>query len=256
MPPNAPLFERRAFPTALEIRADDAGEPAQFSGHAALFGVMSEELWGFREVIAPGAFKRTLKNKADVRFLINHDPSLVLARTKSKTLTLSEDERGLLSEAELPDTSYANDLVISMKRGDIDQMSFGFQVVKDEWSTLPDGSQLRTVREAKLFDVSVVTFPAYKETDAQLRSSQQIDTLSRVLGWDELPDDEREALLSGLANHEINSDRLPALRLAQNALAELAAQADPPNQHSAALEVMLAEHRLIEQRMRFTWLSK
>lgn len=133
-----------------------------------MFDALSEDLGGFREKIAPGAFTRTLKN-ADVRALFNHDSNYVLGRNTSGTLTLSEDLQGLAIQIEPPDTSWARDLIVSMQRGDINQMSFQFSAIKDGWESGEDGGQIRTLKEVKLYDVSVVTFPAYPQTDVSVR---------------------------------------------------------------------------------------
>jgi len=161
-------MEHRAFPlTEVEIRANDNEQP-KIVGHAAVFNSLSEDLGFFREKVAPGAFSKTIK-EADVRALWNHDPNYVLGRTKSGTLKLVEDERGLAIEIVPPNTQWARDLLETMRRGDVDQMSFGFQVVKEEWEG-DANNPIRVLKEVKLFDVSPVTFPAYQATDVQVRS--------------------------------------------------------------------------------------
>lgn len=155
-------IERRSFP--VDFRAEDVDGVQAIVGHAAVFNSWSEDLGGFREQVAPGAFNKTLQ-EADVRALFNHDPNYVLGRVKAETLELAEDETGLAIRAVPPDTQWARDLAVSLERGDIDQMSFGFQVIKDEWE-----GQDRTLLEVRLFDVSVVTFAAYPDTEAHLRS--------------------------------------------------------------------------------------
>jgi HK97 family phage prohead protease len=178
----AVLESRTGILQDVEIRKDDSGAGIGFIGHAAVFNertsIGNPLSWGFYEQVAPGTFTKTIQ-EADVRFLIDHDPSLLLARTKSGTLRrLTEDKSGLSVDADLAPTSYGRDLAILLERGDVSQMSFGFQVVKDDWTVeqveTKDGNsvdvEVRTIREAKLFDVSVVTFPAYEGTDAQLRS--------------------------------------------------------------------------------------
>ncbi|MEW6771854.1 MAG: HK97 family phage prohead protease [Bacillota bacterium] len=165
--------QTRSVPSAVEqrslgeVRADATGR--KIRGYAALFNELSEPLGGFRERILPGAFTNTLKND-DIRLLVDHNPSMVLARTKNGTLKLKEDSKGLWFEAELPDTTVGRDVYTSIKRGDIDQMSFGFKVVKDRWlsGTYP---QIRELLEVKLFDVSVVTFPAYPQTTVEAASA-------------------------------------------------------------------------------------
>ena len=154
-----------------ELRMDEPeGEaaPVVVTGYAAVFDspAMIDDF--MKEVIAPGAFATSIAS-GDVRALIDHDPRLVIGRTRAGTLTLAEDTKGLRVEITLPKTQVARDLAESMRRGDIDQMSFGFYTKKDAWdhTTTPP---TRTLREVELFDVSVVTFPAYDDTSAALRS--------------------------------------------------------------------------------------
>lgn len=184
MTPTMPPIERRAFavdqPFDLITRsADDGGQSAlpKLRGHAAIFNTLSPKMWGFREQVAPGAFTRAIQED-DVRALWNHNSDMPLGRNRAKptpTLTLSEDERGLLVEIDPPDTQYARDLVVSMRRGDVTQMSFGFMVISQEWRTdTEDGVDIRTIREVRLFDVSPVTYPAYPETDVEARARQAI----------------------------------------------------------------------------------
>lgn len=162
--------ERRGIPAEIEVRAEGDEAPV-VSGYAAVFEAMSEDLGGFREKIAPGAFAKTLGG--DVRALFNHDPNHVLGRTKAKTLRLFEDGRGLRFELTPPNTALARSVVESLRRGDVDQMSFGFRTISDRWDNERDGSVVRTLFEVELFDVSVVTFPAYPQTEAALRSLDQ-----------------------------------------------------------------------------------
>lgn len=159
-------IERRTVTT--EIRAKEDGQAPVIEGYAALFNVLSQDLGGFKEKIRPGAFSKTL-GEADVRALLNHDPNYVLGRNTRKTLTLKEDDTGLWTETNPPDTQWARDLMVSMKRGDIDQMSFGFRVIRDEWTEQPFGIQ-RELVELQLFDISPVTFPAYLQTSVGVRS--------------------------------------------------------------------------------------
>lgn len=150
----------------IETRED---EPAKIVGHAAVFNTISENLGWFREIIRPGAFDGVLEN--DVRALFNHDSNKVLGRTKSGTLTLEVDEKGLRYVINPPDTTIAKDLMKSIERGDINQSSFGFIVEKDEWEEQENGEDLRIIHKVKrLFDVSPVTFPAYPDTDVAKRS--------------------------------------------------------------------------------------
>jgi HK97 family phage prohead protease len=149
----------------IEVRAE--GDEPRIAGYAAVFNVLSADIGGFQERIAPGAFTRSLGR--DVRALFNHDPNIVLGRTKAKTLRLEEDQRGLRVEIVPPATEAARSLVESMRRGDVDQMSFGFETVGQDWSE-EGGKILRTLTEVRLFDVSIVTYPAYPQTKAAVRS--------------------------------------------------------------------------------------
>jgi HK97 family phage prohead protease len=149
----------------IELRAMTDGKT--LVGYAAIFDSPSEPL-PWTEFVRRGAFRKTIKDGADVRLLIDHE-GVPLARTKSGTLTLSEDEVGLRIEAELDETNPDAAKVISaLRRGDLSQMSFAFQTVKDAWS---QDRQVRELKEVRLFDVSVVTYPAYEQTVAELRSA-------------------------------------------------------------------------------------
>lgn len=153
----------------IELRDHAENGPGMsFRGYAAVFNSDSEPL-PFIEQVAPGAFRRSLNARNNVRMLLNHDTSRVLGATRSKTLRLSEDSTGLLVDADLPPTSYGRDLSISMQRGDIESMSFGFSVPPkgDTWS---EDGQRRTLTEVRLHEVSVVTFPAYAASTATVRS--------------------------------------------------------------------------------------
>ena len=166
-------------PCELETR-DDAENEIIFRGHATVFGRKSEDLGGFREIINPGAFRRVLDSSPDVRALFNHDPSYVLGRTKNGTLDLREDPKGLHSYFTAPDVSYARDLRTLVKRGDVDQMSFAFSMgtgSRDRWEETEDGEILRTVIEVSgLHDVSIVTYPAYPQTNVGARDELAADT--------------------------------------------------------------------------------
>ena len=119
-------------------------------------------------MILPGAFDEVLKD--DVRALINHNSDMILGRTKSNTLRLSVDEKGLRYEIDPPATTYAANLLESLKRGDITQSSFAFNVDVDSWDEDSEGRVIRTIKKVRrLFDVSPVTFPAYPDADAAKR---------------------------------------------------------------------------------------
>ena len=208
------MMERREI-GASELRANIAdGIPATIEGYAAVFNQWSEDIGGFQEIILPGAFKKALDNGDDVRALINHDMNMILGRRSTGTLELWEDEVGLKVKIILPDTQYAKDLVTMMQRGDVNQMSFGFTVEFDRWYE-EDGNQKREiVSVAKLFDVSVVTFPAYPQTIAVARDV----LMARMAGAaliqeDGTPVKENQEPLQEQALLEVKKKRLKLLEL-------------------------------------------
>jgi HK97 family phage prohead protease len=183
----------------VELRKDAEGGATGLAGYASVTDspyAVTDWLGEYTEVIRAGAFKRTLDHQDDVRLLLNHE-GLPLARTKSGTLTLSEvtdpsadpqerEQTGLWVEADLdPQSGLAKDVKSAMSRGDLDEMSFAFQVVRQEWS--PDFTQ-RDILEVKLFDVSVVTYPANPATSVGLRAADV----------DRLADDEARELMGRL----------------------------------------------------------
>jgi len=153
-------IETRTTPTQIEVREE--GEGMRFSGYAAVFNSPSEPL-PFIERIAPGAFRKSLRARNDIKFLWNHDAGEVLGSTRAGTLTLTEDARGLKVDGMLPNTSRGRDVAELLRRGDVDAMSFGFSVPSggDDWSS--DGSE-RTLNSVRLFEVSLVSWPAYSST--------------------------------------------------------------------------------------------
>lgn len=148
-------------------RRDDNPIPLLI-GYAARFNVVADLGW-FTEEIAPGAFADSISRPDDVRALFNHDSNFVLGRNKAGTLALSEDEKGLLSKITPPDTTLGRDLIISVERGDINQMSFGFYVEEEEAQFKNDEKTHFIIKKARLFDVSIVTFPAYEETEVDVQ---------------------------------------------------------------------------------------
>lgn len=155
--------ERRRLGDAVEARAAESGAGRTIVGYAAVFN-STTDIGFFRERIAPGAFSAAIA-RDDVRALVNHSDSRVLGRNKSGTLRLFEDERGLRYEIDAPDTQEARDLLVLMDRGDINQSSFAFVATSETWDETAD-KPLRTVNEVRLYDVSVVTYPAYDDTEA------------------------------------------------------------------------------------------
>lgn len=179
---NSPTPERRSYAVPLAVRAAE-GEPArrQITGHAAVFNQLSEDLGGFREKIAPGAFSKSIGG--DVRALWNHNSDLVIGRSVSKTLTLRETPAGLETVITPPDTETARHWLALIERGDVSQMSFGFRTVADKWERDRENNVTRTLIEVELFDVSPVTFPAYPQTDVATRAFDGFkDAERRALG--------------------------------------------------------------------------
>jgi HK97 family phage prohead protease len=163
------IYRAVARDTDFEIRSVDGGSP-KFTGYAAVFGSDSEPL-PFVETIQPGAFGRSLKSDRDHTLVMDHDDTKLLASRRGRTLTLAEDSKGLYVEADLPDTSYARDLIELHGRGEARSMSFTFRVTKggEMWSA---DNKRRTLTDLKLGHVSVLTGlpPAYRQTSASIRS--------------------------------------------------------------------------------------
>jgi hypothetical protein len=189
--------ERRMI-DAAELRLDGDGDTRTIRGYAAVFDAQSLPIFGFREVIRKGAFKKTIR-ESDIRALWNHDPNFVLGRKSARTLRLEEDEKGLMTRIFPPNAAWARDLMESIERGDVSQMSFGFRAVKEKWNAAgEDGLPVRELMEAQLFDVSPVTFPAYPQTEVHVRAVMDA-VLSRMqLG--ELTTEERAAMAVALEN--------------------------------------------------------
>lgn len=159
-----------------EIRINESDGGTCIEGHAAVFDSWSETLGGifpFKEKVRKGAFAESI-GRDDIRALFNHDPNYVLGRNRAGTLELVEDDVGLRVRITPPDTSWARDITTSIRRGDISQMSIGFVVEDDEWSS-KDGIDTRELKKVRLLDVSPVTFPAYTATDVGVRAMQEYD---------------------------------------------------------------------------------
>lgn len=152
-------FETRVNVSDFELR--ETGDGMTFTGYASVFNSRSENLGGFTEFVAPGAFTRSLKSRNDVKLLWNHDAGQVLGSTRAKSMTLTEDARGLKVEAKLPNTQLGRDTAELLRTGLVDSMSFGFNVIKDSWNA--EGNE-RTLHAVRLHEVSIVAFPAYAGT--------------------------------------------------------------------------------------------
>lgn len=165
------LERRYVMQAGLQITEPESlekGQPPRIGGYAAIFN-LETEIFGFKEKVAPGAFSRSIREKADVRALVDHESSQIIGRTKNGTLKLAEDERGLRTEIEPPKTSVASDLIVNIRNGNLDGMSIGFFVRGEEWAMV-DGVNIRTLNDVELIDVSVVTFPAYPQTTVAVRA--------------------------------------------------------------------------------------
>jgi HK97 family phage prohead protease len=180
---------------APEVRAatEDDTDKLVFTGHAAVFNQrtwIGPKKWGFYEEVDPGFFRNVLDD--DAAFLVNHDPNIVLARN-GNTLSLSTDDTGLVTEANFdPADPDAAMWAGRVRRGDVTQMSFAFTVAEERWSEDEEtGEETRTLLTAdRLYDVSLVTYPAYAGTDAGMRD-QAAEIVKRHRGED--PRDERPA---------------------------------------------------------------
>jgi len=150
------------------MRASGNSTAPVIAGYAATYNSQTELMSGLFEVIRPGAFTRTLAEKADVRCLFNHNEDIILGRTKSKTLRLREDGTGLFFECDVPKSRM--DVYESVQRGDVSECSFGFTVADEHFTPSGKTDTLRELLDVDLFDVSVVVFPAYGSTSAEARN--------------------------------------------------------------------------------------
>lgn len=171
------ILEQR-IAKGIEIRAakPDSGSVGTIVGYAATFNELSLDLGGFREMIAPGAFKASLGRGDDVRALIDHNPERIVGRRSSSTLRIAEDDKGLSIEIDLPDTQAGRDILASIKRGDVTGQSFSFYTLADKWERDPGNgnSWKRTLLAVDLVDVGPVTFPAYPTTSIAARSITEV----------------------------------------------------------------------------------
>jgi uncharacterized protein len=185
----------------FEVRED--GDGMHLEGYAALFNSRSENLGGFTETIAPGAFRTSLRSRNDIKLLWNHDTGAVMGSTRSGTLSLTEDERGLRVSATLPNTTHGRDAAELVKRGDVSGFSFGFSLPGrggDSWSD--DGTE-RVLKSVRLHEVSLVAFPAYPETNGTA-TVRGLDKLAKRANVD--ADALADALLKLEQGEEISAD--------------------------------------------------
>lgn len=237
-PVGRPVVEQRdtlaVWPDSdMELRAD--GNGLSFQGYAAVFDSLSQDLGGFRELIKPGAFRRSIessqasRNPRDIKFFLNHNSDVVLGSTRAGTLRLTEDSRGLLASGELPNSVWGQPVAEAIRRGDISGMSFGFTVDRkgDSWST---DNKTRTLTDIRLLEVSVVTgWPAYTATTASVRSLiDSIDwtddeSAQRII--DGLGDEQRATMLRLLNRQSPTPYLAPDVAAAYRRLEALAAKA-------------------------------
>lgn len=232
-------IERRCLPSA-ELRIAGDSTP-KITGYAAVFNTWADIGGWFRESIRPGAFAKTIK-EADIRALMNHNENYVLGRNKSGTLRLSEDKKGLAVEIDPVPATWADDLLKSMRRGDVSQMSFGFQVNKSEVDYEKDE---RTLTDVTLFDVSVVTFPAYPTTSAQVRSLFQAKPVLKEEPpkWEEL-----DRIVSKIKNNEVLTEE--EVRVMATYLPDLSV---PPAKHTETPPEPPAKHSEDDTRKSDKW---
>lgn len=177
-------FEYRESPKEARL---DLADDHRLRGHAIVFNTRSVKLWSwygdFFEIIKPEAVDRTINEGLDVRALIDHDTAKVLGRTTSGTLTLRKDRTGLKVEIDPPNTSYARDIAESVSRGDVSGMSFRFRVMPDgdSWEEEEDGTLIRNIHDMTVDEVSVVTFPAYLDTDIEVSKRAYVEVAVRSL---------------------------------------------------------------------------
>lgn len=170
---------RQVRTAASEFQTREDGEKLYIEGYFAVFNSNYEIAPGLSESVAPEAFDKTLGG--DIRALINHDTTLVLGRTKAKTLELSVDSRGLWGKIEVnPKDVDAMNLYERVKRGDVDQCSFGFDIVSEDTEFRDDGSIHWTIREVVLYEVSCCTFPAYEDTSLSARTKESEEIKKRA----------------------------------------------------------------------------
>jgi HK97 family phage prohead protease len=217
-------FERRFIPfESAELRAD--GE-LEMTGYAAVFNVPATIAGMWDEEVAPGAYSKTIQEN-DIRALFNHDPNIVLGRNKAKTLELEEDGHGLHVRLMPPDNAWGRPVVDAVKRGDITGMSISFRAIKFEWRKALEGSKeldRRVIREAKLFDVSPVTFPAFESTSISARAAEY--------GLDEETDNEFERAVRLVACSQRGMPLSPAdytvIKAACERLSAMLPKSEPP----------------------------
>lgn len=238
-------IEKRTNEVKFELRAVEGGDGMTFTGYAAVFNSPSEPL-PFIERIAPGAFKRSLKARNDIKLLWNHDTGSVLGSTRAGTLKLEEDNYGLRVTAMLPETSLGKDVRTLVQRGDVNAMSFGFSVPAngDSWNT--DGTE-RTLRSVRIHEVSIVAFPAYQQTagTANVRSFDGVAKRAEV-DADQLAD----AMLAIEDGKDLSLEQSELLtKVIQRLTPQEEAQAEENSEDLTALELKKKKFELLMKRL-------
>lgn len=170
--------QMRTAPTEFFAKRDDTTEKLSIEGYFAVFNSNYDMGEGMSESIAEGAFDNTISD--DIRALINHDTTLVLGRTKAGTLQLRTDSHGLWGHIDInPNDTDAMNLYNRVQRGDVDQCSFGFDILNEETDFREDGTVHWTIKEVKLYEVSPCTFPAYSETSIAARAKEKSELMKR-----------------------------------------------------------------------------
>jgi HK97 family phage prohead protease len=171
---------RQVRSAASKFETRDEGGELKIEGYFAVFNSIYQIFDDLSESVAPGAFDDTLGD--DIRALINHDSSLVLGRNTAHTLDLRQDEHGLWGSITInPNDQDAMNLYARVQRGDVDQCSFGFDILSEDYDVRDDGSVHWTIKKVRLYEVSVCTFPAYEETNVKARSAQRDEIKKRSL---------------------------------------------------------------------------
>jgi HK97 family phage prohead protease len=238
-------IEKRTNEVQFELRAVENGDGMTFTGYAAVFNSPSEPL-PFIERIAPGAFKRSLKARNDIKLLWNHDTGSVLGSTRAGTLKLEEDNYGLRVTAVLPDTNLGRDVRTLVQRGDVNAMSFGFSVPAggDSWNA--EGTE-RTLKSVRIFEVSVVAYPAYQQTagTASVRSFDGVAKRAEV-DADQLAD----AMLAIEDGKDLSLEQSELLtKVIQRLTPQEEAAAEENSEDLTALELKKKKFELLMKRL-------
>lgn len=199
-----PVIEQRSF--AVELRAvRGEGKPPVLKGYASVFGVLSDDMGGWRETVERGAFAESIK-KDDIRALWNHNWDFPLARKSAGNLVLTEDEHGLAIEITPADTQWGRDAVTSIERGDVSQMSIGFVALTDEWKRI-DGEYVRVLQKAELWEVSPVIFPAFPQTEIGLNARGGLVVPARLAELRAADAKQAQEAASAIASEQSYRDR-------------------------------------------------